>query len=467
MRPVEATTQRRTESSMEDQAEHPVYLLRSQELEDGNRTLLEKENPRRHTLIDVLRPENLQLAWKRVKANKGAAGVDNMEVGEFPAFMEQHGEMVLRKLRAGSYQPSPVKQCRIPKDNGEYRTLGIPTVLDRVIQQAIAQTLTPFYETQFHEHSYGYRPNKSAQSAIKKVHEMVQKRRQGCHVVDCDLKAFFDTVDHQKLMSKLRESIVDRELLGLILKYLKAGAISPKGELIKSPQGVPQGGPLSPLLANILLDELDHKLDSQELDFVRYADDFLILCNHPSVGRRILGKVTEFLRDRLKLTVNTNKSKVVPLAEASFLGFSIRRNRIRWTDKARLKFKAEVRRLTNRTRGMSPSKVYADLQGYLRGALNYYMLGVTFKEVRELDHWIRRRMRVYYWKQWARPRTRRRKLLKLGAPRDKVKMASRSRKGPWRIANVEIVRFAMTNKWLEQQGLHSLEKQWVSARYPV
>lgn len=462
-----ATTQRRAESIMEDQTEHPVLLLKPNSFEEDNRTLSEKESPRRHTLVDVLCPENLQLAWKRVKANKGAAGVDSMGVGEFPAFMQQHGKAVLQKLREGSYKPSPVKQCRIPKDNGEYRILGIPTVLDRVIQQAIAQTLTPFYESQFHEHSYGYRPNKSAQGAIEKVHEMVKPRSKGCHVVDCDLKAFFDTVDHQKLVTKLRENIADPELLGLILKYLKAGAITPQGDFIRSPQGVPQGGPLSPLLANILLDELDSELTSRGHDFVRYADDFVVLCNSLIAGTKILRSITAFLRDRLKLTVNANKSKVVPLSEASFLGFRIHRNRIRWTDKAKRRFKAEVRRLTKRTRGVSPRSVYIDLRHYLRGALNYYMVGVSFKEVRELDHWIRRRVRVYYWKQWGRPRTRRLKLLKLGAARDRVKLASRSRKGPWRIANVEVVRFAMPNTWLEEQGLHSLEKQWVSARYPV
>ena len=451
---------------MEDQAKHPVSLLNPKGLCTDNRTLLEKGSPRRHTLIDVLNSENMQLAWKRVKANKGAAGVDGMKVDEFPSFMRQHGNTIMQKLRDGSYSPSPVKQCRIPKDNGEYRTLGIPTVLDRVIQQAIAQTLTPFYETQFHEHSFGYRPNRIAQAAIQKPHELSEPRRQGCYVIDCDLKAFFDTVDHQKLVNKLRENIADAALLGLILKYLKAGAITPDDTFQKSPQGVPQGGPLSPLLANILLDELDHKLESMKLDFVRYADDFVILCNSLRFGDQLLSDISSYLKESLKLTVNVTKSKVVPLPEASFLGFRIYRNQIRWTDKVKKRFKAEVRRLTNRTRGRSPSCIYNDLRNYLRGALNYYMLGVTYAEVRELDHWLRRRMRVYYWKQWGRPKTRRRMLIKLGAPKNTVKLASRSRKGPWRIANVEVVRFAMPNTWLEEQGLHSLEKQWVSVRYP-
>ena len=252
----------------ENQTEHPVSSPRSIDQGRDNRPLLEKQSSRKHTLSDVLNPENMQLAWQRVRANKGAAGSDNMSVGDFPAFMEIHGETIMQKLRDGRYRPSPVKQCRIPKDNGKYRVLGIPTVLDRVIQQAIAQTLSPFYETQFSDHSYGFRPNRSAIGAIEKMHEYTlhkTNRMRPCHVVDCDLKAFFDTVDHQKLITKLRENIADHELLGLLIKYLKAGAITVKGNYIQTPEGVPQGGPLSPLLANILLDELDTELEQENM----------------------------------------------------------------------------------------------------------------------------------------------------------------------------------------------------------
>jgi RNA-directed DNA polymerase len=411
----------------------------------------------------------MQLAWQRVRANKGAAGIDGMSIGEFPEFMQKYGETIMQKLRDGKYKPSPVKQVRIPKDNGEYRMLGIPTVLDRVIQQAIAQTLSPFYETQFSDHSYGYRPHRSAQGAVEKMLDYAlekMKKTKKVHVVDCDLKVFFDTVDHQKLMNKLRENIADRELLGLLIKYLKAGAITQERKFIKTPQGVPQGGPLSPLLANILLDELDNELESRGHQFVRYADDFVILCTSVRAGTRILESITVYLRTKLKLTVNTNKSKVVPLNDACFLGFKILRRKLRWTDRSKQRLKAEVKRITKRTRGVSTGVVYRDLRNYLRGALNYYMIGVTFREVRELDQWIRRRMRLYYWKQWGRPRARRLNLLKLGAPRDRVKLASRSRKGHWRICNVEIVRNALNNTWLESQGLHSLETQWVAVRYP-
>lgn len=451
---------------MENQAEKPISRPRSTDQGGDDRVLLGKESSRIHTLENVLSPENMQLAWQRVRANKGAAGIDEMSIGEFPAFMQKHGKTMMQKLLDGRYRPSPVKQCRIPKANGGYRVLGIPTVLDRVIQQAIAQVLSPHYETQFSDHSYGYRPHRSAQAAMEKMHGYAKIRGKKCHVVDCDLKAFFDTVDHQKLMVKLRKSIADRDLLGLLIRYLKAGAITVEGKHIKTLEGVPQGGPLSPLLANILLDELDHELESRGHDFVRYADDFVILCTSPRAGARILENISTFLRTKLKLIVNTTKSKVVELKDASFLGFKIVRNNIRWTDAAKKRFKAEVKRITRRTRGVSVGVVYHDLGNYLRGALNYYLAGVTYREVRELDQWIRRRMRLYYWKQWGRPRARRLNLIKLGAPRDKVKMASRSRKGAWRICNIEIVRNAMTNAWLESQGLHSLEHQWVNARYP-
>ncbi len=230
--------------------------------------------------------------------------------------------------------------------------------------------------------------------------------------------------------------------------------------------GVPQGGPLSPLLANILLDELDVELEKRGHKFVRYADDFIILCRSRRAGERILKSVRTFLADKLKLIVNEAKSRVVKLSEASFLGFQIVRRKVRWTAKSQKKFKAKVRQITKRTRGHSPKSVIAELTQYARGAFNYYEPGVAFGEARELDSWIRSRIRLYYWKQWGRPRTRRRKLLKLGIGRDDVHMASRSRKGHWRMSHNSIVKRAMSNEWLRQQGVPSLEKLWVSIRHP-
>jgi RNA-directed DNA polymerase len=432
-----------------------------------DRTQAETANSRGYTLIDVLKPANLEIAWQQVKRNKGAAGIDGMEIGDFPAFMREHWATLRVKLENGSYKPSPVRRVKIPKDGGGKRVLGIPAVLDRLIQQAIAQVLTPLYDPTFSDHSHGFRPCRSAHDAIKEmVKEGLQKGKR-CHVVDCDLEKFFDTVDHQKLMSRLRQRITDPELLALILKYLKAGAISRGGHYEKQLMGVPQGGPLSPLLANILLDELDTELEERGHKFVRYADDFVILCSSQRAGERILRSIRQFLSDKLKLTVNETKSRVVKLAEASFLGFQIVRRKVRWTPKSQKKLKEKVRLITKRTRGHSPSKVITDLALYLRGAFNYYEPGVAFGEARELDRWIRRRVRLYYWKQWGRPRTRRRKLLKLGIGRDEVHKASRSRKGHWRMSHNSIVQRAMTDAWLAEQGVLSLENLWVSIRYPA
>lgn len=436
------------------------------EVRHGHRTQVEKESSRGIQLEDILNSENLAQAWKQVRANKGAAGVDGMETGDFPDFHAKHWETIHRKLLEGSYSPSPVRRVTIPKGKGQTRSLGIPTVLDRLIQQSIAQALTPHYEATFSERSYGFRPRRSAHQAIGQMHLEALRKGGKCHVIDCDLKAFFDTVDHQKLMGKLRESIADPRVLNLILKYLKAGVILPDKIYEDTEKGVPQGGPLSPLLANVLLNELDYELEKRRHQFVRYADDFVILCSSPRAGQRIMESIKSYLRNRLKLIVNETKSKVVILQEASFLGFRIMRKKIRWTEKSQKKLKAEVRRITQRTRGHSPAKVIADLQAYLRGALNYYAIGIPFREIRELDQWLRRRMRLYYWKQWGRPRTRRRKLLRLGIKRNEVHKASRARKGHWRMSQNSLVRWAMNNKWLEGQGLPSLEKQWCSIRYP-
>ncbi len=431
-----------------------------------HRSLAEKESSCEATLNNVLNSENLEQAWKQVRSNKGAAGVDGMSIGDFPSFAKEHWETIRHKLAAGSYSPSPVRRVRIPKGNGKYRLLGIPTVLDRVIQQAISQVLTPHYEPHFSDHSHGFRPLRSAHDAIDEMLRESNIKGAKSHVVDCDLEAFFDTVDHQKLMGKLRERVADPELLKLILKYLKAGTILPNGKLEISRKGVPQGGPLSPLMANILLDELDHELENRGHKFVRYADDFVILCWSLRAGERILRSVTRYLSDKLKLTVNMTKSRVVKLQDATFLGFRIHRRRIWWTDKSQEKFKAEIKRITKRTRGHSPSKVIADLKAYVRGAMNYYAKGMKYGEAKSLDSWMRSRMRLYYWKQWGRPRTRRRKLLKLGIGRGEVHKASRSRKGPWRICHTSIVKIAMNIKWLEDQGLPSIEKQWCLIRYP-
>jgi len=400
-----------------------------------------------------------------VRQNGGAAGIDGMKIAEFPDFLRQHWETIRRKLLDGTYAPSPVRRVEIPKSDGTKRPLGIPTVLDRVIQQATAQILTPIYEPVFSDHSYGFRQARSAHDAIRAVQrESKEKRRKW--VVDCDLKAFFDTVNHDVLMSRLERRIKDRRVLSLIGKYLRAGVGMPSGKLDPTYSGVPQGGPLSPLLANILLDDLDRELEKRGHSFARYADDFVILCRSRRAAERVMRSVVRFVEQRLKLVVNETKSRVCELSESAFLGFTIVKNGIKWSAKTKKRFSDRIREITKRTRGVSPHEVMKDLQQYVRGAVNYYQLGMSYAEARGLDSWLRRRMRLYYWKQWGRPRARRRNLIKLGINRETVHMASRSRKGPWRMSQNSKVRGAMNNEWLDQQGVPSIANQWINIRYP-
>jgi RNA-directed DNA polymerase len=240
----------------------------------------------------------------------------------------------------------------------------------------------------------------------------------------------------------------------------------PNGQREPTCSGVPQGGPLSPLLANILLDDLDHELEKRGHSFARYADDFVTLCRSPRAAQRVMASIAHFIGHRLKLIVNRTKSRVCEIAESTFLGFIIVKNRIRWATRSKTKFSARIREITKRTRGVSPRKVMGELQLFVRGALNYYQLGMTYAEARDLDGWLRRRVRLYYWKQWGRPRARRRNLIKLGINRETVHMASRSRKGPWRMSQNSKVRGAMTNQWLIDQGVPSIANQWISIRYP-
>jgi RNA-directed DNA polymerase len=416
-------------------------------------------------LEQILERDNLLEAWKRVKANRGAAGIDGVQIAGFPDFLRRHWETIRRKLLDGSYAPSPVRRVEIPKLDGTKRPLGIPTVLDRVIQQAIAQILSPICEPEFSDHSFGFRPARSAHDAIQAVQQKSKTERRKW-VVDCDLKAFFDTVNHDVLMTRLERRIKDRRVLSLIGKYLRAGVVMPNGKPEPTCSGVPQGGPLSPLLANILLDDLDQELEKRRHTFARYADDFVILCRSPRAAQRVMASIAHFIEHRLKLIVNRTKSRVCEIAESTFLGFTIVKNRIRWATRSKTKFSARIREITKRTRGVSPRKVMEELQLFVRGALNYYQLGMTYAEARDLDGWLRRRVRLYYWKQWGRPRARRRNLIKLGINRETVHMASRSRKGPWRMSQNSKVRAAMTNQWLIDQGVPSIANQWISIRYP-
>jgi RNA-directed DNA polymerase len=423
----------------------------------------ENRLPQQTLLEQILDRENLKQAWARVRANKGAAGIDDMSVADFPAFSQVHMLRIMDQIREGRYAPAPVKRVWIPKPDGSKRPLGIPTVLDRVIQQAIAQVLGPLFDADFSESSYGFRYGRQAHAAIERISEASQSGYKWG--IDCDLKGYFDTVNHDLLIHQLRQRISDKRVLRLIGKYLRAGVRLEDGSTEKTLKGVPQGGPLSPLLANIMLDPLDKKIEAMGLPFARYADDFLIVTRSKTRAVEVMVEVREYVEGKLKLLVNQDKSKVAPLGECSFLGFNIRGKQIRRTEKAAKRFKRRIQQITSRSRGISMRQRLLELKRYCVGWFHYFKIGLPYKEVREWDGWIRRRVRLCYWKDWKLPRKRRRMLIKLGVSPEEVKMASRSRKGYWRMSQNSLVRLALNNTYLANQGVPSMRDLWVRFKY--
>ena len=370
-------------------------------------------------------------AWKKVRANKGAPGVDNMTLDAFPGYARQHWPEVRQSLQNGTYQPFPVRRKVIPKPQGGERMLGIPTVTDRVIQQAIAQVLQPVFDPLFSNSSFGFRPKRSAHDAVRQLRQHV---KDGCQVaVDVDLRQFFDQVSHDVLMARVARQVRDKRLLKLIGSYLRAGVLV-DDRIQPTRQGVPQGGPLSPLLANIMLDDLDKELERRGHRFVRYADDFVILVKSQNAGERVMNSITRFLERRLKLEVNTDKSRVVKATECEYLGFTFSRGRIVWTDKSLHRFKLKIRELTKRSWGISMAKRMGYLAYYIRGWMGYFALSEYYRPLPGLDEWIRRRIRCCFLKQWRYPRTIVRKLVSLGVSLKQAVMLAGSSKGPYRLA---------------------------------
>jgi RNA-directed DNA polymerase len=428
------------------------------------RHVVESPNPNENLLERMLSRENMQQAWKRVKANKGAPGIDGMSIEAFPEFAREHWDEIRVSLLAGTYQPSPVRRVDIPKATGGTRPLGIPTVLDRLIQQAIAQVLTPIFDPSFSDASFGFRPGRSAHDAVYRTRETIRK---GYRIaVDLDLSKFFDTVDHDVLMHRVARKVRDKRVLRLIGRYLRAG-VQVDGQLQATHIGVPQGGPLSPLLANIVLDDLDKELERRRHHFARYADDFVILVKSQRAGKRVMQSVQRFLERTLKLRINQDKSRVAPTDQATFLGFTFRGVSIRWTEKAFREFKRRVKELTGRSWFVSMNLRFRKLAQYLRGWLNYFGISDYYRPIPEIDHWLRRRLRMCYWKRWRRARTKVRELLKLGTSLSASISVAMSRKGPWRLARTLATQTGMTNKWLKAQGLLSVKELWVNIHYPA
>ena len=426
--------------------------------------VIEPPDPNDHLYERIFSLSNVKSAWKRVRSNKGAAGIDGVSIQAFPELFRDQWGNIRESLLNGTYKPLPVKRVEIPKATGGTRPLGIPTVVDRLIQQAIAQVLVPIFDPGFSEFSYGFRPGKSAHDAVRKVREYIQA---GYRIaVDMDLSKFFDSVNHDVLMHRVARKVRDKRVLRLIGKYLRAGVMV-NGRLQSTRKGVPQGGPLSPLLANILLDDLDKELERRGHKFVRYADDFIILVKSQQAGERVMASVRRFLERKLKLKVSEAKSRVTKTDQTNFLGFTFKGTKIRWSDAAFKEFKRRIKRLTGRSWFVSMDYRFKKLAQYLRGWMNYYGISEYYRPLPQIDHWLRRRVRMCYWKQWRWCRTKVRNLLKIGTSLRLAISVGLSRKGPWHLARTLATQSGMTNQWLKDQGLLSVKELWVKIHYPT
>ena len=424
----------------------------------------EQPNPDDYLLEKILSRDNLITAWKQVRANGGAPGIDGITIEKFPAVTRPHWHEVLESLMTGTYQPLAVLRVEVPKPTGGTRPLGIPCILDRLIQQAIAQVLGPIFDPTFSESSFGFRPGRSAHDAVYQARRYIQ---QGYTIaVDMDLSKFFDTVQHDVLMHRLSRKIRDKRVLRLIGKYLRAGVMI-DGRLQETRVGVPQGGPLSPLLSNIVLDDLDKELEKRGHRFARYADDFVILVKSRRAGERVSRSLQRYLEQTLKLKVNQDKSKVAPTDQITFLGFTFRGTKIRWSEKAFREFKRRVKLFTGRSWFVSMDYRLEKLAEYLRGWMRYFGIAEYYRPVPEIDQWLRRRVRMCFWKQWRRPCTKVRELLKLGTSLTAAIPVALSRKGPWHLARTLATQTGMTNRWLHEQGLLSVKELWVNIHYPA
>ena len=423
------------------------------------------DSPLNQTTMEyVVSSENMRWAWKQVKANKGAPGVDDLSITDYPAYAWATWAGDKTSLLDGTYRPQPVKRVEIPKDGGGTRSLGIPTVSDRVIQQAISQVLVSVFDPHFSESSFGFRPGRSAHQAVQKVVKLIRKGY--VYDVDIDLAKFFDTVDHDTLMSRVSRRVKDKGLLRLIGQYLRAGVVV-NGRFNRTSKGVPQGGPLSPLLSNILLDDLDYELEKRGHPFARYADDLIILVKSKRAGERVMASISQFLEHKLKVSVNRDKSKVVKAEESRFLGFTFTGKKLTVSEKSLTKFKTRLRRLTGRNWGVSMDYRYGEIRTYLQGWINYFGIGMKYNDAVGLDQWIRRRIRMCYWKQWRRPRKRIGELIKLGAPRYHAILTGLSRKGYWHLAKTLSTNCGLSNEHLQRQGLLSLRTLWIRIHHPA
>lgn len=423
-------------------------------------------NEQRFGMLEmILSPININKAYKKVKSNKGSGGVDGLSVEDLLLYLLEHKENIVKSIIQGKYRPNPVRRVEIPKELNKTRSLGIPTVVDRVIQQAIAQILSPIYEPLFSPYSYGFRPKRSAHDALKQCQKYISEGYIYC--VDMDLEKFFDKVSHSKLIEVLSRTIKDGRVISLIHKYLNAGVVE-KGVFAKTEIGVPQGGPLSPLLSNVMLNELDKELENRGHKFVRYADDCMIFCKSERAAQRTLESLVTFIENKLFLKVNAQKTVVAHIKEVKFLGYSFYISKgkvlLKVHPKSIAKMKEKIKTLTSRSNGWDGAKRKVALRQYITGWVNYFKLAEMKWLLRDIDGWYRRRLRMVIWKQWKRVRTRYKNLIKLGVVHFQAHRCSNTRKSYWRTANNKIIAFSVTSASLQKAGYLFFLTYYLSVR---
>lgn len=412
---------------------------------------------------EILGHQNMIIACKRIIRNNGSHGIDGMSVKELMPYFIEHEEKIRESVLAGKYKPQPTRRVEIPKEDGTMRKLGIPTVLDRVIQQSIAQVLSPIYEPQFSDNSFGFRPNRSQHKAMRRAQEYIQEGYK--EAISIDLEKYFDMVNHSKLIQILSETIKDGRVISLIHKYLNAGVMN-EGVYEATEEGFAQGGNISPLLSNVMLDKLDKELERRELRFVRFADDTLIFVKSRKSAVRVSEGITKFIEMKLKLKVNQGKTKVGKATQMKYLGFSFyiasgRKARIRIHPKSITKMKNRIREITKRSNGHGYKRLKKELKEFIVGWVNYFKIADMRKSLQRIDEWLRHKIRCYIWKSWKTYRGRNKRLRQLGASEEQAKMLAGSRKGLWATSGFRDLNFIITNKRLERAGYPTFMKYYL------
>lgn len=449
--------------SQRDSAEHKGYVRAHRSF---NRIWKERDSAEPDLLGKILEKDNLNRAYKRVKANKGAPGIDGMTIEEALPWLREHGRELTDRIRRGKYTPSPVRRVEIPKLDGGVRKLGIPTVTDRIIQQAMTQQLTPVFEPLFSNNSFGYRPGRSAKDAIQRIKEYAEQGY--TRAVVLDLSKYFDTLNHTILLNLLRQQVKDERVIQMVKRYLKSGVME-NGVVMPTEEGSPQGGNLSPLLANIYLNEFDWEFSRRGVPCIRYADDIVLLAKSERASERLLETSTKYLEETLKLKVNREKSRtvsVLAIQNFKFLGFCFGKNGrgvyIRVHQKTWRKAKDKLRELTSRSKCGSIVRVLEKIKVFMRGWLNYYGIADMKQNIENLNGWLYRRIRMCIWKQWKLPKTRKRKLIGLGLPEWAACEGAYSRKAYWRMASSGVVQRALTKERLINWGFYDLATAYQS-----